>query len=80
MSVIVGFVWGTHGAGLCFATMPINNPPRVSEIGLPYWLWLPLLSIVGAIPWLPSRFSLRTLLIATTLIAFVLGLIVWSIH
>jgi hypothetical protein len=27
--------------------------------------------------WLPNRFSLRTLLIATTLVAVVLGLIVW---
>src|SRR6187402_2439614 len=27
---------------------------------------------------LPSRFSLRTLLIATTLIALVLGLVVWA--
>jgi hypothetical protein len=27
--------------------------------------------------WLPSRFRLRTLLIATTLVAVVLGLIVW---
>jgi hypothetical protein len=30
-----------------------------------------------AAPWLPYRISLRTLLIATTLVAVVLGLIVW---
>ena len=30
-----------------------------------------------AFPWLRWRFSLRTLLIATTLVAVVLGLIVW---
>ena len=29
------------------------------------------------LPWMPGRFSLRTLLIATTLVAVVLGLIVW---
>jgi hypothetical protein len=31
-------------------------------------------------PWLRSRFSLRTLLIATTLIAVVLGMIVWTVR
>ena len=37
-----------------------------------------MLSAVAAIsPWLRWRFSLRTLLIATTLVAVVLGLIVW---
>jgi hypothetical protein len=30
---------------------------------------------IGSLPWL--RFSLRTLLIATTLVAVVLGMIVW---
>ena len=30
------------------------------------------------LPWLPWRFSLRTLLIATTLITLALGLIVWA--
>ena len=33
---------------------------------------------VAAIAWAPSRFSLRALLIATTLVAVVLGLIVWA--
>jgi len=41
----------------------------------------PLLAAVGLAiaPWAtgPTRFSLRTLLIATTLVAVVLGLIVW---
>jgi hypothetical protein len=31
----------------------------------------------AALPWLPYRFSLRTMLIATTLVAIVLGLGVW---
>jgi hypothetical protein len=44
--------------------------------------WLAITMVVGfaAIPWLPyfpSRFSLRTLLIATTLVAVALGFIVW---
>lgn len=46
------------------------------------WLWLIVLIVqaLGAVPWLPwpSRFSLRTLLIATTLVASALGLVVWA--
>jgi hypothetical protein len=40
------------------------------------WFVASLLGALAAIPWLPSRFSLRTLLIATTLIAVALGAIV----
>ena len=36
-----------------------------------------LTSVLGVTPWLRWKFSLRTLLIATTLIAVVLGLVVW---
>ena len=35
---------------------------------------------LAAAPWLRWRFSLRTLLIATTLVAMVLGLIVWAMR
>ena len=39
------------------------------------------LCIVGAVlPWWPKRYSLRTLLIATTLVALVLGLVVYAIR
>jgi len=34
--------------------------------------------IAATVPWLKPSFSLRTLLIATTLVAVVLGLIVWA--
>jgi hypothetical protein len=44
---------------------------------LPYWFILALTASLAAIPWIRWRFSLRTLLIATTLVAVVLGLIVW---
>jgi hypothetical protein len=59
----------------------------VVVLGLIVWLaidgWFPGMPIVrGKQPRLrlapyPVRFSLRTLLIATTLVALVLGLIVW---
>jgi hypothetical protein len=47
---------------------------------LPFGTIIFVTSILSVTPWLPwwhSRFSLRTLLIATTLVALVLGLIVW---
>ena len=42
---------------------------------LPYWLPTVTFVMLAAVPWLRWRFSLRTLLIATTLVAVVLGLI-----
>jgi hypothetical protein len=47
---------------------------------VPYYFPFFLTSSLSLAPWvrhLPRRFSLRTLLIATTLVAVVLGLIVW---
>jgi hypothetical protein len=48
------------------------------SIQVPYWALITLCAVVAAIPWvgLAKRFSLRTLLIATTLVAVVLGLVV----
>jgi hypothetical protein len=50
-----------------------------SGITVPFWLptVLAMLFAIGAAPWVPWRFSLRTLLIAMTLIAGVLGTIVY---
>jgi hypothetical protein len=45
---------------------------------IPFWAMVFAISILAITPWLPCwthRFSLRTLLIATTLVAMVLGLI-----
>jgi hypothetical protein len=47
----------------------------------PYWLLLVLFgcsAVLAGIPWIKWRFSLRTLLIATTLVAVGLGVIVVS--
>jgi hypothetical protein len=51
------------------------------SIRLPYWTLTLALSALAVIPWLPwsNRFSLRTLLIAVTLVAAVLGLICYTI-
>jgi hypothetical protein len=50
--------------------------PRLLRIHCPYWLWVSFGAFLSFVPWLRWRFSLRTLLIATTLVAVVLGLIV----
>jgi hypothetical protein len=50
------------------------------RLGIAHWVLILLTSTITAIPWLPWRFSLRTLLIATALVAVLLGLIVWSVR
>jgi hypothetical protein len=47
---------------------------------LPMWLPIAMSIGLGFGPWLRYRFSLRTLLIATTLVAMVLGVIVVARH
>jgi hypothetical protein len=54
-----------------------HRKANLISIGLPYWSFVILTIALGGLPWLPRRFSLRTLLIATTLVAVGLGLIVW---
>jgi hypothetical protein len=51
-----------------------RNTDPASFINMPYWF---LVLVFAALPWLRWRFSLRTLLIATTLIAAGLGLAVY---
>jgi hypothetical protein len=43
-------------------------------IALPYWLIVVVFAPIAAVPWLRLRFSLRTMLIATALVAVVLTL------
>ncbi len=49
-----------------------------SSTDVPHWMLFILIVLCGAIPWLAARFSLRTLLVATTLVAVGLGLVVWA--
>jgi hypothetical protein len=66
-----------------------GSPPYVSRmwghfqynegvLSLPYWFVIAMSAALATVPWLRWRFTLRTLLIATTLVAVMLGLIVWS--
>ena len=66
------------GFGFEFTNSPIG---RVYSV--PHWFLLIWSSALIAAPWLPwwsNRFSLRTLLIAITAVAVVLGLIVWAVR
>jgi hypothetical protein len=56
--------------------------PSYFTIVLPYWLLLLFAAILAVAPWSPgcSRFSLRTLLIATTLVAVLLGFLACYMH
>jgi hypothetical protein len=60
------------------ATHEVVTVPSSIGILIPYWLPVLLIGTLSALPWLPWTFSLRTLLIATTLSAVLLGLVVWS--
>jgi hypothetical protein len=57
-----------------FIVEPLN------AFAIPQWLLVLSVLLLAAAPWLrcSARFSLRTLLIATTLVAVVLGLMVWA--
>jgi hypothetical protein len=47
-----------------------------ASVVMPYWVGALSLDAIATLPWIRWRFSLRTLLIATTLVAVVIGLIV----
>jgi hypothetical protein len=59
----------------------VSFPSHCRLLVIPYWFPTLVCGIVGVLPWwrrLNGRFSIRTLLIATTLVAVGLGLIVWA--
>jgi hypothetical protein len=67
----LGFAWRVAG----FAPDPYSY-----FVLLPHWCAVAVFALAFVLPRISwsQRFSLRTLLIATTLIAVVLGLVVWS--
>jgi hypothetical protein len=44
----------------------------------PMWYFVAAVVVVASLPWLLNRFRLRTLQIAMTLVAVVLGLIIYA--
>jgi hypothetical protein len=63
---VVGFLW--------------RRQPNLTRIDIPFWFLMLTGMVIAATPWLREtwRFSLRTLLIATTLISLLLGLVVYA--
>jgi hypothetical protein len=51
--------------------------PTFARLYTAHWLWAALALSLAAIPWCPKRFTLRTLLATTTLIAAITGVIAW---
>jgi hypothetical protein len=58
------FIWEASAAGF--------------YIRIPHWSLVLSFGSIGLLSWFPKRFGLRTLLIATTLIAVILGVIVYA--
>jgi hypothetical protein len=75
LSVISGFA---ALALIAYWARPVNR----SKLGIQDCVLILMLAAFAIVPWIrwSNRFSLRTLLIATTLIAIVLGLAAWEIR
>jgi hypothetical protein len=66
------------GIGASIMQFHRGDEPDFSGIAAtPYWLLASLSAALSFIPWVRWRFSIRTLLVAITLVAVVLGLVVW---
>jgi hypothetical protein len=77
-----GYVWNMRSTSLnskdawpYFVDCDFRQLP--DGFAMPQWFPVLVTLFLTASPWTLSRFSLRTLLVATTLLAVVLGLIVW---
>ena len=57
-----------------------RDPIRGRYLTVPNWFLVSLIGSLAAVPWIKwsKRFSLRTLLIATTLVAVLLGAIIYA--
>jgi NADH:ubiquinone oxidoreductase subunit 3 (subunit A) len=69
---------GRQPDGLWFQVLRYS-PPAQTYFLIPLWFLILLVATAFALPWTRwfKCFSLRTLLITTTLVAAVLGLVVW---
>ena len=83
-SLYIDTGWAGHGPVIVRNLGPVDiisdyeAAPTRGDTTIPIWLFLILGLASGIAPWLPWHFSLRTLLIATTLVAILLGLIVYA--
>jgi hypothetical protein len=66
-----------------FPDITLSSYPNYLDVGSPYWFAVLVTSAVGilsAFPWLRWRFSLRMLLIATTLVAATFGTLSYALN
>jgi hypothetical protein len=54
-----------------------SSTGTIESVSISYWLLVLVDIVFAAAPWIRWRFTLRTLLIVTTLVAVALGMIVW---
>ena len=67
------FLWPEYDIGYGFGAL---KRPAFRVFVIPHWFLVLVFAVIAISPWLPSRFTIRTILIATTIIAVLLGLIV----
>jgi hypothetical protein len=87
---IPAWAWGVHSTVLNqVSPLALGGPSwyfavqNGTVVGVsPHWFPGIVLSSLAGLPWFswPTRFSLRTLIITMTLVATLLGLIVWAIN
>lgn len=51
--------------------------PTFARLYIAHWIIAVLAGLLAVVPWCPTRFSLRTLLVGTATIAAIVGVIVW---
>ncbi len=71
--------WLTYGAETRIFGFGANTKGGSKSVRIPHWFLVLLSATLAYVPWLPwwsPRFSLRTMLIVTTVVAIVLGLVV----
>ena len=73
-------VYGRYGFFFRNEHFPIHPELEAVVAGVPHWFVGIGMIGVAAAPWFRWRFTLRTLLIATTLVAVALGLIVYVVR
>jgi hypothetical protein len=85
VSSLSGRTWTTRPARVEFNDYQVLGfsgavQPEVSFVAFPHWFLVIISVALTAVPWLrwKRRFSLRTLLVATTVVALALGLIIYA--
>jgi hypothetical protein len=78
----VDYRWGYSSGKSRESSLPFGwtSAAGVTRVLIPYSCIMPAIVTAALLPWLRFRFSLRTLLIVTALVAVVLGITVWMLR